>query len=526
MQAQPLISVLRRCITYIILLFITLSASAQINTKRVLDIGRNALYYDDYVLSIHYFNMIINSRPYMYEPYYYRALAKFYLEDYLGTELDCTRAIDRNPYYYNSYELRGLSRIHQEHYHDAIQDYQKASEIEPNNRNVWHNLILCQIEVDSLDAADKTSDIYIRKWPRSASGYCMKAQVHMQKKDTVSADSILDKALEVDRFNTSAITMKAQLHMYYERYAEAEKNLNEAIRLQPKDVGSYINRALSRYHQNNYRGAMKDYDFAIELDSTNFIGHYNRGLLRANVGEDNLALQDFDFIIQRRPSDMMAVFNRATLRENTGDYSGAIQDYTTVIKEYPKFLYGYERRAAARRKIGDKKGALQDEDHILKEQIAHRYGYSTPTSRMKNKTRKESDDNLDDYNKLVVADEDDEKVYESEIRGKVQNHDTEVKLLGYLQPYATLAQDTYINEAIALYNQSNELFLQGDTQKAIDTMTAAIQKYPQLGQAYYNRGIMYLLTEQKDIAVLDLSKAGELGIYQAYNIIKKNKQKK
>ena len=77
-----------------ILLFIfqlcSLAMFAQINTDRVLTIGRNALYFEDYVLSIQYFNQVIKSKPWLAEPYFYRAVAKINLDDYKGAEEDCT----------------------------------------------------------------------------------------------------------------------------------------------------------------------------------------------------------------------------------------------------------------------------------------------------------------------------------------------------------------------------------------------------------------------------------------------------
>ena len=85
-------------------------------------VGRSALYYEDYVLSIQYFNQAINAKPYLYEPWFYRALAKYYLEDFDGAESDCSRAIERNPYVVNLYELRGINRIRQQRFADAIQD--------------------------------------------------------------------------------------------------------------------------------------------------------------------------------------------------------------------------------------------------------------------------------------------------------------------------------------------------------------------------------------------------------------------
>ena len=45
-------------ILYIIGVYWPLSLHAQINTDRVMTIGRNALYFEDYVLSIQYFNLI------------------------------------------------------------------------------------------------------------------------------------------------------------------------------------------------------------------------------------------------------------------------------------------------------------------------------------------------------------------------------------------------------------------------------------------------------------------------------------
>ena len=47
-------------------------------------IGKNALYFEDYVLSIQYFNQVIGAKPYLAEPYFYRGLAKMNLDDYQG----------------------------------------------------------------------------------------------------------------------------------------------------------------------------------------------------------------------------------------------------------------------------------------------------------------------------------------------------------------------------------------------------------------------------------------------------------
>ena len=70
----------KRILYIIITLLCPIMAHAQIDTDRVMSIGRNALYFEDYVLSIQYFNQVINAKPYLAESYFYRGLAKFNLD--------------------------------------------------------------------------------------------------------------------------------------------------------------------------------------------------------------------------------------------------------------------------------------------------------------------------------------------------------------------------------------------------------------------------------------------------------------
>ncbi len=518
---------LKDVVVAVLCLFIYASPiKAQFNTNQLMNVARNALYFDDYVLSIQYFNMVINSKPHLYEPWFFRGEAKFYLEDFSGCETDCSESIERNPFYPNSYELRGLARISLHKYEDAAKDYAKAIEIRPDNRSLWHNYIFCLMESKDFNAADSICDIVIKRWSKHADGYQMKAQVMLEKQDTVTAEEYVDKALDIDKYNFNVLFMKGGLLMYHEDWAAAEKIFDSAIRINPKNAGALINRALSRYHQDNYRGAMKDYDFALDIEPQNFVGHYNRGLLLANVGEDNKAIEDFDFIIKIDPEDYMAIFNRGELLLQTGNYKDAIRDYTTVIKEYPEFLYGYQQRAKARRKIGDIRGADKDEAYVISEQIAHRYGYSTHKKKDRpTKTRKKSEHNIDDYDKLVEDDENTKK-YESEYRGKIQNRNVEATLLKPQEFTQKQFDDSRAEQAYKLYKNAYDEAQAGNVHEAIYLLNQAIELNDAYAEAYYNRGLLRLLLDENALAIKDLSKAGELGIVSAYNIIKKNQKKR
>ena len=97
-------------LSYLSALLIPPVARGQINTDQVMRIGQNTLYFEDYVLSIQYFNRVINVKPYLAKPYFLRAVAKLNLEDYPGAESDATLALDRNPFIVDAWEVRGYAR--------------------------------------------------------------------------------------------------------------------------------------------------------------------------------------------------------------------------------------------------------------------------------------------------------------------------------------------------------------------------------------------------------------------------------
>lgn len=438
-----------RLASLLLLLMAAMAARAQINTDRVIDIGRNALYFEDYVLSIQYFNQVINVKPYLCEPYFYRGLAKLNLEDYRGAEEDCTRTIECNPFVVNAYNVRALARINLKDYDGAIEDYRAAMKYDPENVGVLHNISMCYLEEKKYEEADSLLNYLMKVSPGYNDAYILKSQVNLEMGDTAQAYAYADEAVKRDPYESAYWSVRAMIELMREEYSEAESDLTQAIRLGINNANNYINRALARYNLKDLRGAMADYDEALDLEPNNYIGLYNRGLLRAQVGDDNRAIEDFDKVIEMNPGNMMAIFNRALLRDNTGDYEGAVDDYGTVLERYPEFAYGYRRRADLYRKMGKTKLAAADEDKLFNLVLDEQFGKQNPnSSTVTRETRSESDEeDVDDYGKMVVADAGDLASYNSDYRGRVQNRNVEVRM----QPLVAM---TYYEQPSELINHS------------------------------------------------------------------------
>lgn len=166
---------------------------AQMNTDRITAIGRNALYFEDYVLSIQYFNQVIRLKPYLSEPYLYRAIAKIQLEDFQGALRDCNAAIERNPfapseYYTRAYVYRRLNQPEL-----AEQDYTEALRFSPENRTYILLRADARAELKRYDEALTDLDMLLSREPQSSSVWGERGHVCILSRDTLQHSMRLRK---------------------------------------------------------------------------------------------------------------------------------------------------------------------------------------------------------------------------------------------------------------------------------------------------------------------------------------------
>ena len=71
------------------------------------------------------------------------------------------------------------------------------------------------------------------------------------------------------------------------------------------------------------------------------------------------------------------------------------------------------------------------------------------------------------------------------------------------------------------FNLGNLHCLSSEHINSIENYTKAIELYPYMGDAYFNRGLVLIYLKDREKGCIDLSRAGELGVQDAYGVIKK-----
>jgi len=539
----------KKIITLILIGISILSpAHAQINTNRVLTIGKNAFYFEDYILSIQYFNQVIKAKPYLAEPYLYRAMAKLNLDDYTGAESDLTLCIDRNPFLIYAYMYRGIARQYTNNFAGAIEDYNKGLEFRPEDKQMLLNKGIAYVQNKDYDSALVTLNLLIQYQPKFVEAYLTRGSVFVEKGDTLKALGDFNKSIELDKYFAPSYGQRAMLSYQMGKYKEASDDFTEAIRLDPKQIGYYINRGLVRFYLNDLRGAMADYDNVMILDPNNTIARFNRGLLKAQVGEVSKAIEDFDVVIKNEPDNFMAIYNRAILSNETKNYRNAVADLDLVIKEYPYFVPGYYFRSENKRAMNDIKGADTDywyaydlEQKLRKEKaqgkiITGKAILDAPAKDEKKeedpnkKTREKSDKDIEKFNRLVVYDKEEEtkSSYKNEIRGRVQDRQVKVDLqpqfvITYYEKTENIDRTAArYDKTISDYNSRMILKMQlkatndeaalTDQQadyhfKSIDDYSLTIDRNPNDADAYFGRALDFMVLQDLSEAIDDYSHA-------------------
>jgi tetratricopeptide (TPR) repeat protein len=535
--------------TLLILLCISIFsfAHAQINTNRVLTIGKNAFYFEDYILSIQYFNQVIKSKPYLAEPYLYRAMAKLNLDDYKGAENDLTLCLERNPFLIYAYLYRGIARQYTGDFESAIKDYNKGLEFRPEDKQMLLNKGIAYVQNKDYDSALVSLDLLTQYQPKFVQAYLTRGSVYSEKGDTLKALDDFNKSIELDKYFAPSYGQRAMLLYQTGKYKEASDDFTEAIRLEPKQIGYYINRGLVRYYLNDLRGAMADYDAVMILDANNTIAHFNRGLLKSQVGDVYKAIEDFDVVIKNEPDNFMAIYNRAILSNEAKNYRNAIADLDLVLGEYPYFVPGYYFRSENKRAVNDIKGADADywyaydlEQKLRKEKergkiITGKAILDAPDKDAKpeddkgKKTREKSDKDIEKFNRLVVYDREEEikSSYKNEIRGRVQDRQVKVDLQPqFILTYYEKTEDidrtaARYNKMISDYNARMILKMQlkatndeaalTDQQaeyhfKSIDDYSLTVDRNSNDADAYFGRALDFMVLQDLSEAIDDYSR--------------------
>ena len=400
-------------------------------------------------------------------------------------QLDSTSSIT----YFNRAIIR--SRIGD--YNRALEDYNKVAQYSPDNVLVYYNRALLYQQLGEIERAKNDYTKAIELYPDFANAYLGRSYLRHLLRDYKGSRS--DKQIAERKI----AEYKSRLNdTTYSIYADTTRRFDKLLSFESKLAGSSFERIVSRRTTEEKMALLPLFKFTFTKDSTeqtatarkyhsqraeDFIKRLDNPLLTVSCRESTLAPDSLVAINRRMKRNTTVatatfeqLFQLAISESLVKQYTNAVNTYAAAIQSSPTNPFAYLNRAVTQAEMIDFISSI---------------------------------DNA--YQRISI-----------ESDPARQLHSRPTRTYSYDEAIADLTKAIKLHSgfAYAYYNRANLYALSGKLPEAFDDYSKAIELNPYFAEAYYNRGLIQIYMKDTRKGCLDISKAGELGVEEAYEVLK------
>ncbi len=523
------------------------------------------------------FDRYIKKNPRDPAAYLNRGASELFLGDTLKAMRDYDKAIKLDPYDPEGYIRRGRIYSLQGRTEDAIRDLDKAIDIDSTNTFAYFNRALLHYEAKDYNSSMRDLNRVLADEPGNALTLYNRSLIYAQVGDFGNALEDMDRVININPKNVLAYFNRASFFVQMSRWKDALDDYDKAIELYPDFAKAYMNRSYVKNMLGMTASSRKDYDTARqkirEYEEKNAAAEgsfadttkkYSSLLaLDADFAKkdfDDELLQHRDIDIRLKPLYKFSLSEAA--REDAG-YALSNRYENTLLRRFlasspvpmvvsnsdTLSLLSYSGRIE-NAIYGDSSASAGDSDISpagvsfikamndvqLKRYPAAMEEYDAAVQQASSDV---SSDRYSEYyrafylmnrgvlraemidfiatiqNNVQTLTMDDQGTTRARVSDRIDRSYDYSEAIEDMQEALRIVPDLpYLHFNLGnLYCLSSQLLL------SIGSYDKAIGYYPAMGDAYYNRGLVLIYLKDKEKGCIDLSRAGELGVSDAYSVI-------
>ena len=513
--------------------------------------GSTLMHLNDYKNAVAEFDTALIINPDNANAYISRGIAKRYLEDLDGALHDMNSAVYNDFFNMEAVVRRGMIELERSEYENAMNDFNYALRMDKENPLIYFNRAVAYLNLGDTTAALQDYEKVNNLDQRNALTYFNRAIIYSIRKDYDVALALYNKVIEINPQNIYGYFNRGILFYKMKDWDNAEDDFTKVIELFPDFIDAWINRSIVKFEKNDIRGAEQD--------------QYRAKQIMAFISEDKANVDSL--LSHYQKMDYNKIINFESDFVNGNRQKTLVQFSEIDIKPRESFIINI----------------TEDEKYYIDATLSHlseknnlngKMAYVTNDLFSKNHKSFLNDsiiNTIDNqsfrtflngiYNFEIFNYQRGENLFSSLLNDPVFGVYAGINLSALLNAKAELVvtDKNYENSIYITQKKANDNFspmqekpdyqqslnvisnvlnknkknpyvwfnignihLQmQEFEKAIDDYTRAIQYEKNLAEAYYNRALTLLYLNNKAQAIKDLSKAGELGIQDAYVVMKR-----
>lgn len=524
------------------------------------------------------FDKYIRKDPTDASAYTYRGDAYLAKGDTLRAMKDYNKAVETDRFYSNAYVHRGGLLARTGESQKALEDLDKAIELDPASTYNYFQRGLVHADLNNFkEAVDDLNEV-LESDPGNALTLYNRSLMYAHLGDYDKALEDMDRVINVNPKNVLAYFNRAGYFLEMGRWSDAVDDYDKAIELYPDFAKAYMNRSYAKNRLGKKRESKRDYETARQkvreyeeknaavagsyADTTRAYSSYitfDADFARKDFNNELLQHRDVD--IRLKPMYRFQITDDGALASNILDhrYENPLVDRFTH-SSLLNVRIGNDDQAAVpnlRSSLdfllsGDSSDGANQKP-VSAAQAAFLHGvYEVQNKQFssalnwfnKAVTLADGDASEDRYAPLykafylmnrgvlrsemidIIASIESSAgtlVLDGSGTARAQAGQTRTKVYDRSEAIADLEAAAQILPDIPYiwFNLGNLYCLSSQMVVAMQSYDKAINLFPYMGEAYFNRGLVLIYLKDQEKGCIDLSKAGELGIADAYSVIDK-----
>jgi len=298
-------------------------------------------YQNDLVGAGNDFSKCLNINPLFSQAYQYNAMVLQQLGKSVESIECIQKAIELRPASAQYLFTYGVILFQQEQYHDALYAFNQVLKIDDRIPDAWVNRGTTRLMLSDSSGALTDYSAAINLNPFNANPYLRRGALYAQQSNYPLALQDLNQAIGIDSTLAQAYFTRALVFYYQKHYSQALSDLNKVLQLEHRNTLALFNRAIISYEVGNPESAIDDLTRLSSIIPTNVLVHYYLASIRYELGYLPMALENINKAIAIFPEFANAYRLRAEIKTKKGDLKGAEAD----IAQGNRLAQAYSNRA-------------------------------------------------------------------------------------------------------------------------------------------------------------------------------------
>ena len=510
------------------------------------------------------FDRYIRKEPKDPSAYLNRGASKLFLKDTLSALEDYNKAISLDRFEPEGFIRRGRLYAARKQYPEAIADMNMAIGLDTANTFAYFNRAIMYYEQSDYNAAMSDLNRVLADEPGNALTLYNRSLINAQIGNLEEALQDMDRVIGINPGNVLAYFNRASVFVQMERWRDALEDYDKAIELYPDFAKAYLNRSYVENMLGMKAESKQDYETARRkvseyraknAESEGSFADTTRKYSSLLALDAEFAKKDFDNeMLQHRDIDVklrpLYRFVLADSKDNVNyalrfRYENALIDRMLADSPLPLAITSSDTlKLKSPDRTADRIYSLPDnaESEFLKAlQDISTKQFNSAMIHYGNAVDKSADGKYGELYKafyymnravlradmieFISSIENNVQTLTMDDQGTTRARVKDQVSRGY--DYSDAVEDMrkaaeiVDNIPYIHFNLGNLQCLSSSFVEAIDSYSKAIKLYPYMGDAYFNRGLVLIYLKDKEKGCIDLSHAGELGVSDAYGVIKK-----